>query len=46
MWCIIKAVLAELVEDSRLTSGEELVKEARGAVGRHDFSEFMTAEEL
>jgi len=43
----IKEVLAELVEDSRLTSEEEkLVRDAKGAVGRHNLSEFMKAEEL
>jgi len=43
----IKGVLAELVEDSLLTSEEEeMVREARGAVGRHDLSDFIKAEEL
>jgi regulator of replication initiation timing len=43
----IKEVLAELVEDSMLTSEEEeMVREARGAVGRYDLSDFVTAEEL
>lgn len=43
----IKGVLAELVDDSVLTSAEaELVKEARGAVRRDDLSDFIKAEEV
>ncbi|GEM_PF-3092515 len=43
----IKEVLAELVEDSMLTrEEEEMVREARGAVDRHDLSDFIKAEEL
>ena len=43
----IKGVLAELVDDSVLTSGEEeLVKEAREAVRRDDLSDFIKAEEV
>ncbi|MFZ2070057.1 MAG: hypothetical protein WAV32_00300 [Halobacteriota archaeon] len=43
----IKGVLAELVDDSVLTSKEEeLVKEAREAVRRDDLSDFIKAEEV
>ena len=43
----IKGVLAELVDDSVLTSAEEeLVKEAREAVRRDDLSDFIKAEEV
>ncbi|NQE46019.1 hypothetical protein C5S31_08360 [ANME-1 cluster archaeon GoMg2] len=43
----IKGVLAELVDDSVLTSEEEeLVKEAREAVRRDDLSDFIKAEEV
>ena len=43
----IKGVLAELVEDSMLTSEEEeMVKEAREAVDRGDLSDFIKAEEI
>ncbi len=43
----IKGVLAELVDDSVLTSEEEeLVKEARVAVRCDDLSEFIKAEEV
>jgi regulator of replication initiation timing len=43
----IKEVLAELVEDSMLTrEEEEMVRDARGAVGRHDLSDFIKADEL
>ncbi len=43
----IKGVLAELVDDSLLTSEEgEMVKEARRDVNRGDLSDFLEAEEL
>jgi hypothetical protein len=39
--------LAKLADESLLTSEkEELIRSVKGAVGRHDLSEFMTAEEL
>ena len=41
----IKGVLAELVDDSVLTSAEEeLVKEAREAVRRDDLSDFINLQ--
>jgi len=43
----IKGVLAELVDDSLLTSEEgAMVKEARRDVNRSDLSDFIEAEEL
>jgi len=43
----IKGVLAELVDDSLLTSEEgAMVKEARREVNRGDLSDFIEAEEL
>ncbi|MCK4732002.1 MAG: hypothetical protein KAT65_06030 [Methanophagales archaeon] len=43
----IKGVLAELVDDSLLTSEEgAMVKEARRDVNRGDLSDFIEAEEL
>jgi hypothetical protein len=43
----IKGVLAELVDDSLLTSEEgAMVKEARSDVNRGDLSDFIEAEEL
>ena len=43
----IKDVLAELVDDSVLTSEEEeRVREAREAVRRGDLSKFIKAEEI
>ncbi len=43
----IKDVLAELVDDSLLTSEEgAMVKEARRDVNRGDLSDFIEAEEL
>ncbi|MFV9677843.1 MAG: hypothetical protein ACNYVW_09365 [Methanosarcinales archaeon] len=43
----IKGVLAELVDDSVLTSEEEeLIKEAREDVRRDDLSDFIKAEEV
>ena len=43
----IKSALAELVEDSVLTRGEEKrVRRAREAVRRADLSEFIKAEEI
>jgi hypothetical protein len=43
----IKGVLAELVDDSLLTSEEgAMVKEARRDVNRGDLSDFVEAEEL
>ncbi len=43
----IKVVLAELVDDSVLTSDEEvMVRKAREAVQRGDLSDFINAEEL
>jgi hypothetical protein len=42
----IKGVLAELVDDSVLTSEEEeLVKEAREAVRRDDLSDFINLQD-
>jgi hypothetical protein len=39
--------LAKLADESLLTSEkEELVRGVKGAVSRHDLSEFMKAEEL
>jgi hypothetical protein len=43
----IKGVLAELVDDSLLTSEEgAMVKEARRDVNRGDLSDFIESEEL
>ena len=43
----IKVVLAELVDDSALTSDEEvMLRKARKAVHRGDLSDFINAEEL
>nr|QNO54111.1 hypothetical protein PCFKKONE_00015 [Methanosarcinales archaeon ANME-1 ERB7]QNO56593.1 hypothetical protein GDLDPPJJ_00020 [Methanosarcinales archaeon ANME-1 ERB7]QNO56628.1 hypothetical protein HANIDNDE_00014 [Methanosarcinales archaeon ANME-1 ERB7] len=43
----IKGVLAELVDDSLLTSEEgAMVKEARREVNRGDLSDFIESEEL
>ncbi len=43
----IKVVLAELVDDSALTSDEEvMLRMAREAVHRGDLSDFINAEEL
>ena len=42
----IKGVLAELVDDSVLTSAEaEMVKEARDAVRRDDLSDFINLQD-
>ena len=43
----IKVVLAELVDDSALTSDEEvMLGKAKEAVRRGDLSDFINAEEL
>jgi hypothetical protein len=43
----IKGVLGELVDDSALTSDEEvLLRMARETVHRGDFSDFIDSEEL